>query len=60
MLQLCGEVNAKNAFGAYVGYKAFYISGDDKPHPFIDSRDGDKFAKEMCEIFSKFVVYSEP
>ncbi|WP_428001795.1 hypothetical protein [Acidovorax sp.] len=27
-LALCGEVNAKNSYGAYVGYKQFYA--DDK------------------------------
>lgn len=25
--RICGEVNAKNAFGAYVGFTPFYVSG---------------------------------
>lgn len=25
---VCGEVNAKNAFGAYVGFRPFYAYGD--------------------------------
>ena len=58
MLQLCGEVNAKNAFGAYVGYKAFYIAGGDKPVPFVDSKSD--FAKKMCAISSTSIVFSEP
>lgn len=29
---LCGEVNAKNGYGGYVGFKRFYvIHGDEKP-----------------------------
>lgn len=57
---LCGEVNAKNAFGAYVGYKRFYVSGRKDPVPFIDTRDNGDFAKKMCDIGKDGVVYSEP
>jgi hypothetical protein len=57
---LCGEVNAKNAFGAYVGYKQFYVSGRKDPAAFIDTRDQDDFAKKMCEIGKDSVVYREP
>lgn len=59
-LELCGEVNAKNAFGAYVGYKRFYVSGRKDPVPFIDSRKNDDFAKRMCEIGKEGLVFSEP
>lgn len=27
-VSVCGEVNAKNSYGAYVGYKSFVVSGD--------------------------------
>lgn len=27
-VSVCGEVNAKNSYGAYVGYKRFVVSGD--------------------------------
>ncbi|MBB6578011.1 hypothetical protein HNP33_002079 [Comamonas odontotermitis] len=27
-VSVCGEVNAKNAFGAYVGYRPFVVSGE--------------------------------
>ena len=47
-LKLCGELNAKNAFGAYVGFKKFYTSGGKKPHSFIDSDSSDTFADLMC------------
>jgi len=35
---LCGEVNAKNKFGAYVGYKKFYAN---KGLVFFEDRFGD-------------------
>ena len=60
LLQLCGEVNAKNAFGAYVGYKAFYISGGEEPVPFIDQQESDDFAKKMCDTSSQMVVFTVP
>lgn len=59
-LQLCGEVNAKNGFGAYVGYKRFYIMGGNNPVPFVDSKNNDDFAKKMCEISEEGIVFSEP
>lgn len=59
-LQLCGEVNAKNGFGAYVGYKHFYISGGENPTPFIDTEDGYDFAKKMCDIGKENVIFEEP
>ena len=37
-IEMCGEINAKNAFGAYVGYKVFIAgyqtSYDDKDHAY--------------------------
>lgn len=27
-VSVCGEVNAKNSYGAYVGYRSFFVSGD--------------------------------
>lgn len=58
LLQLCGEVNAKNILGAYVGYRSFYISYGEAPNPFIDN-DSSDFAKSMCEIGEDLVVYRE-
>lgn len=55
LFHLCGEVNAKNRFGAYVGYKHFYISGEDSD-PFIDN-DSD-FSRKICDISSESVVIS--
>lgn len=46
---VCGEVNGKNSFGAYVGYKPFYIRVDDGlvRASFVD--DGDlPFAQTAC------------
>ncbi len=57
--QLCGEVNAKNGFGAYVGYKRFYVSGRKDPVPFFDTRENDDFAKKMCDIGKEAVVFTE-
>lgn len=58
-LELCGEVNAKNGFGAYVGYKTFWITAGGKLVPFIDTKDGDTFAKDLCAI-DMTVVLSDP
>ena len=60
LLSLCGEVNAKNSFGAYVGYKRFYVNGGKDPISFIDTRDSDDFAKRMCGIERDGIVFSEP
>lgn len=61
--ELCGEVNAKNAFGAYVGYKKFWINGlggVEDATPFIATRDGDDFPEGMCAIGEdESVVYTE-
>ena len=58
-LHLCGEVNAKNAFGAYVGYKPFWITGGKDPVPFIATRENDDFPKKMCDISKDLVIYTE-
>ena len=60
LFQLCGEVNAKNGFGAYVGYRRFYIRGNKDPVPFVDSKENEDFAKRMCDIGKDVVVFSEP
>ena len=36
--QLCGEVNAKNGFGAYVGYKKFYVLNGKKPIAILETK----------------------
>jgi hypothetical protein len=58
-LDLCGEVNAKNHFGAYVGYRPFFVGGDQNPKAFIDTGDGDNFARDLCNILPS-VIYSVP
>lgn len=35
---VCGEVNAKNSYGGYVGFKKFYVLGD-SPNAVIKSGD---------------------
>ncbi|MBQ4854060.1 hypothetical protein IMW82_05180 [Rhodanobacter sp. B2A1Ga4] len=53
---VCGEVNAKNSYGAYVGYTTFYgmyFAKDKDGNPVamimhIDSDDGDTIAQQMC------------
>jgi hypothetical protein len=37
---LCGWVNAKNAFGAYVGFRRFIVPWDEKALPLIDDDEG--------------------
>ena len=57
--KLCGEVNGMNAFGAYVGYKKFYISDDDDKYATIDD-DENYFAETMCfEEDSPYILYKE-
>jgi hypothetical protein len=51
--ELCGEVNAKNRLGAYIGYKKFYIRGNDGI-PFID-QDSDN-AEKFCKISSDSII----
>lgn len=33
--QVCGQVNAKNSLGGYVGYKWFWIKGLEDPNPAV-------------------------
>lgn len=58
LLQLCGEVNARNGFGAYVGYRRFCISGRDNAILVIDNH-GDDFAERMCEVGDNSIIYVE-
>jgi len=58
-MERCGEGNAKNAFGAYVGYKAFYVGGGAKPNAFIDTTQSESFVQKMCAI-QPHVIYTEP
>src|SRR4030095_8302593 len=53
---LCGEVNAKNSYGAYVGYRPFFVdllpSGKLSPstalEPTVSKQLVDKFAMDLC------------
>lgn len=53
-LAVCGEVNGKNGFGAYVGFKTFYIrlSGDVVKKSFVD-QDGPSIATVACREASQ-------
>jgi hypothetical protein len=45
---VCGEVNAKNSFGAYIGYKRFYTDG---MKTVIESDESDfQLYAIMCRI----------
>lgn len=57
--ELCGEVNAKNSFGAYVGYKRFYVSAIGSETPVLDVGDGGRFAEKMCDITKDAIVAEE-
>jgi hypothetical protein len=41
---VCGEVNAKNALGAYTGFKPFHASGD---VVFVEQNEAGGFAASM-------------
>ena len=56
LLRLCGEVNAKNRMGAYVGYMAFFARNPEQPEAYIDADPRDDFARKMCEIGKDSVV----
>lgn len=43
---LCGEVNGKNAFGAYIGFKRFYT--DNITSPYLDDTGSD-FEQRMFD-----------
>jgi hypothetical protein len=58
LLELCGEVNAKNLLGAYTGYRHFYIAGAKSTFSSLGMRNAETFAKEMCAIHGT-TLYSE-
>ncbi len=39
---ICGEVNAKNGFGAYVGFRPFYATGAYPSRPKVVREDDDR------------------
>lgn len=45
---VCGEVNSKNAYGAYVGYSGFYYTGSEY------GRGGVYFADSGPELFRRY------
>jgi hypothetical protein len=47
-IKICGEINAKNGFGAYAGFKKFYAREGDTSVVFIDNDRTDDFAEKMC------------
>lgn len=46
---LCGEVNAKNAMGGYVGYRKFAASAGQNDVELAPSETEDTFVKAYCE-----------
>lgn len=50
---ICGEVNAKNKLGGYVGYKQFHalppVGKDDRWFVLIDDDDENGVARQMCD-----------
>ncbi len=59
LMELCGEVNGKNVFGAYVGYKAFYLLGNELTAA-IDSDESDQFAKKICDSSRLYLISATP
>lgn len=51
---VCGEVNAKNSFGAYLGYKPFVVEKDvsDGAKDWVNL-DIDVLAETHCDFYSK-------
>ena len=50
---LCGQLNAKNQMGAYVGYTDFYVWGTDPTKPFVMIEEWEKESiAKMCKIGS--------
>ena len=47
-LGYCGEVNAKNAYGAYVGYKAFHAMLEDNTKKWLVTYEP-QIVKAVCE-----------
>ena len=48
---VCGEVNGKNTFGAYVGFKWFYAQTFDDADPFVKFEDDavlSHFVRKYC------------
>jgi hypothetical protein len=61
LFHLCGEVNAKNGFGAYVGYKKFDVVDGSKPIALLHS-DGksDSPSEYFClKEETESLIYSE-
>lgn len=50
---MCGEVNSKNSFGAYIGYKRFIGTPDltiiDGENPQVDQATFNEVWKKMCQ-----------
>lgn len=40
---VCGEINAKNSYGGYVGYRPFYFSGSNNSGAILNDSNGGLF-----------------
>lgn len=47
--QVCGQVNAKNSFGGYVGYRWFWIKGMDRENPTVMVDSDSTLAELICD-----------
>lgn len=47
---VCGEVNAKNGFGAYVGFRRFIYEERDKSVAFEPARDASPLTQKFFEV----------
>jgi hypothetical protein len=48
---LCGQLNAKNRMGAYLGYTDFYVWGTDSTKSFVMIKEWEKESiAKMCKI----------
>ncbi|MBU0749132.1 MAG: hypothetical protein KKG67_20310 [Gammaproteobacteria bacterium] len=55
---LCGEINAKNSYGAYVGFRKFYATSEPMLQQIADPEDSfvmDKTWPRMCTVITEQV-----
>lgn len=61
---LCGEINVKNALGAYIGYKSFLVTSGPRRILEVDTEPDFGVAQKVCDQAKasnpKDVIYAEP
>ncbi|MES2612981.1 MAG: hypothetical protein V4679_22200 [Pseudomonadota bacterium] len=53
MHMLCGEINTRNAFGAYEGFQRFYASGDPEFHAIESRKTARVFAATWASVCAR-------